>query len=606
MNLLKNICVSGLLALGIFVAGCGASGNGPNPSGITVTISNVPASIVIAASSSIAAVVSNDSTSSGVTWTVACGGSACGSISPTSGGGNNPNTIYTAPSSIPSGGSVTITATSVADSTATAAVTIAITAKPTPVVADGNYVYRLTGEDMNGPYFAAGVFTVSNGAISAGEQDYIDPAGGSDNRLVGASSSLTAASNGNFQLVLATGNSHLGVNGVETFRGTLVSATHAQISEFDASAAAGGTLDLQTSTDAPAGGYAFNLGGVDGEENPSPLFIGGILTINGSSISVANSVFDYFDGGSVGQNQRFTSGTVSAPDSLGRTTITLTPTQASGGMEFQLIGYIVGPNRIQFVESATDVLGGRLGGTALGQGANAGNFSAASVGGNTYVFMAVGEDAPNGGATFAGGFSLNPDDTVSGVLAYNDGVYRQGPQITGGNWSVDSLGRVALTNVTTSGSKIGNGPFAFQLYLDGNGNALEVGNDAIEGSTGAAFVQTTSQVNPGKYAIAAQGVAGVSPFPAWAAVGPVSLDSSLNWSGFTDYNVLTGTPVPSRALFGTTNAAEGLFSIHGLNATTSTPSAPEFGYYPINDSSVLAIELDNNQLGLFIMEAINK
>src|SRR5208282_2477456 len=231
---------------------------------------------------------------------------------------------------------------------------------------------------------------------------------------------------------------------------------------------------------------------------------GGILTINGSSISVANSVFDYFDGGSVGQNQSFTSGAVSTPDSFGRLTIALTPTQASGGGEFQLIGYIVGPNRIQFVESATDALGGRLGGTALGQGANAGNFPASSVGGNTYVFIAVGEDAPNGGGTFAGGFALNSNGTVSGVLAYNDGVYRQGPQITGGNWSVDSLGRVALTNVTTSGSNIGNGPFAFQLYLDGNGNALEVGNDAIEGSTGPAFVQTTGQVNPGKYAIAAQ------------------------------------------------------------------------------------------------------
>jgi hypothetical protein len=606
MNLYKKIFASGLAALGIFIAGCGGSGSGPNPTGITVTIANAPGSMVIGASSSITAAVSNDSTSSGVTWTVACGGSACGSVSPASGPGNNPNTMYTAPSAIPSGGSVTLTATSIADSTATAVATIAITAKPTPVVADGNYVYRLTGEDQNGPYFVAGVFTVSNGVITAGEQDYIDPAGGNDNRLVAASSSLTAAPNGNFQLVLATGNSQLGVNGVETFRGTLVSTAHAQISEFDASAAAGGTLDLQTNTDAPAGGYAFNLGGIDGEHDPSPLFIGGILTINGSSISVANSVFDYFDGGNVGQNQSFTSGSVSAPDSFGRVTITLTPSPTSGGAEFQLIGYIVGPSRIQFVESATDALGGRLGGTALGQGANAGNFSASTVGGNTYVFMAVGEDAPNGGATFAGGLALNSNGTVSGVLAYNDGVYRQGPQITGGTWSVGSLGRVALTNVTTSGSKIGNGPFAFQLYLDGNGNALELGGDSIEGSAGTAFVQTAGQVNPGKYAIAAQGVAGVSPFPVWAAVGPATLDSSLNWSGFTDFNVLTGTPATSVLLSGTTNATQGLFSINGLNAVSPIPNTPEFGYYPINDSSVLAIEMDNNQLGLFIIEAINQ
>lgn len=607
MNFRKDILLPALLGLGVLLTGCGGgSGNGPNPPGsVSVTISNAPGSMVVSTSASITAVVSNDSTSSGVKWTVTCAGSACGSVSPASGAGNNPTTTYTAPSSIPSGTNVTLVATSIADSTASASATIAIAAAPAPVLADGNYVYRLTGEDANGPYFLAGVFTVSKGAITGGEQDYIDLANGSQNTLVPASSSLTAASNGNFQLVLATGNSNLGVNGVETFRGTLVSSTHAQITEFDTSAAGGGTLDLQTSTAAPSGGYTFNLGGVDGASNPNPLFIGGVITISGTSISVANSVFDYFDGGTVGQDQAFASGTVSAPDSLGRLTIGLTPSQASGGVEFGVIGYIVGPNRIQFVESPTDTLGGTLGGTALGQGANAGNFTAAGVGGNTYVFMAPGEDAPNGGATFAGGFALNANGTVSGVLAYNDGVYRQGPKITGGNWTVNSLGRVALTNVTTSGSNIGNGPFAFQLYLDGNGNALEVGNDAIEGSTGPAFVQTTGQVNPGKYAIAAQGVAGASPYPVWAAVGPVTIDSSLNWSGFTDYNVLTGTPVTSMSLSGTTNTSTGLFQINGLNAVTPVPNTPEFGYYPINDSSVLAIEIDNNQLGLFIIEAIN-
>lgn len=604
MNSRKSIVASGLLALGVFIVGCGGFGNGPNPSGITVSIANAPGSMVLSTSANITAAVNNDSSSSGVTWTISCSGSACGSVSPAGGPGNNPNTTYTAPTAIPSAGTVTLTATSVADTTASASATIAIKAKATPVIADGNYVYRLTGEDDNGPYFVAGVFTVSNGAISGGEQDYIDLAGGTENSLVASRSSLTSASNGNFQLVLATGNSNLGVNGVETFRGTLVSAIHAQINEFDSFAAGGGTIDLQTSTAAPAGGYAFNLGGVDGAAQPNPLFIGGVLTVSGNSISLASSVFDYFDGGSVGQNQSFTSGTVSAPDSLGRVDITLTPTQASGGVEFGLIGYIVGTNRIQFVESATDTLGGTLGGTALGQGANAGNFSAASVGGNTYVFIAAGEDAPNGEATFAGGFALNSNGTVSGVLAYNDGVYRQGPEISGGDWTVDSLGRVALTNLTTSGSKIGNGPFAFQLYLDGDGNALELGSDAIEGSTGPAFVQTVGALNPGNYAISAQGVAGISPYPTWAAVGPVTINSSLNWSGFTDYNVLSGTPVTSLALSGTTNESAGLFSINGLNAVSPMPNIPEFGYYPINDSSVLAIEMDNNQLGLFIIEPI--
>jgi hypothetical protein len=593
-----------IFTLGLMLAGCGSGGSNP-PSSITVTIANAPGSLVVSTSTKITATVSNDSSSSGVTWSVQCGSSACGSLNPSSASGNNPTTTYTAPSAIPSGGNVTITATSAADSSASATATIAIKTAATPVLADGNYVYRVTGENGNGPYFVAGVFTVAKGAITGGEQDYIDPSAGTQNTIEASTSSLTTASNGNFQLVLATGNSNLGVNGVETFRGTLVSSTHAQITEFDASAAAGGTIDLQTSTAAPSGGYAFNLGGLDGAASPNPLFIGGIIDISGTSIAPANSVFDYFDNGQVGQNESFTSGAVSAPDSLGRISITFTPAQASGAVEFTTIGYIVGPSKIQLVESSTDTLGGTLGGTALGQGANAGTFTPGGVGGVTYVFTAVGEDATNGTATFAGGFALNSNGTVSGNLSYSDVGSDQGLQITGGNWAVDSLGRVALSNVTVSGSNIGNGPFAFQLYLDGNGNALELGSDSTQGSTGPAFLQTTGQVNPGKYAIAAQGFAGTSNLPVWAAVGPVTLDSSLNWSGFTDYNVFSGTPVTSVKLSGSTNTSQGLFSITGLNATTTTPSTPEFGYYPINSSSVLAIEVDNNQLGLFIIEAIN-
>jgi hypothetical protein len=602
----KNTLASAFVVVGLLLTGCGGGGGSNPPGSVSVAISNAPASMAVGVSKSITATVTNDSTSAGVTWKVACGGSSCGSVSPASGTGNNPSTTYTAPSAVPSGTSVTITATSQADTTQSAIATITITAAATPVVANGNYVYRLTGQDSNGPYLAAGVFTVANGAITAGEQDYVDPTGGTQNTLVAASSSLTAASNGNFQLVLDTGNSTIGVNGVETFRGTLVSSTHALISEFDAFAAGSGTFDLQTSTAAPTGGYAFNLGGVDGTVNLNPLFIGGVISISGTSISLSNSVFDYFDGGNVGQAETFASGTVSAPDSLGRITIALTPISSSNLAEFTAVGYIIGTNRIQLVESATDTLGGALGGTALGQGANAGNFSTSSVGGTDYVFMAVGEDAPNGGATFAGGFNLNSNGTVSGVLAYSDGVFDQAPQITGGNWTVNSLGRVALSNVTLSGSHIGNGPFAFQLYLDGNGNALELGADSIQGSTGPAFVQSTGQVNPGKYAIAAQGVAGTPNSPVWAGVGPVTLDSSLNWTGFTDYNVFSGTPIASMALSGTTNTTQGLFSISGLNAVSPTPSTPEFGYYPINDSSVLAIEVDDNQLGLFIIEGLSQ
>jgi hypothetical protein len=62
------------------------------------------------------AVVSNDSTNAGVSWTVACTSSDCGSFSAAK-TASGVVTTYTAPATVPTGGTVTITAASVADST---------------------------------------------------------------------------------------------------------------------------------------------------------------------------------------------------------------------------------------------------------------------------------------------------------------------------------------------------------------------------------------------------------------------------------------------------------------------------------------------------------
>jgi sugar lactone lactonase YvrE/ferredoxin len=65
--------------------------------------------------------VVNDPLNAGVTWTATCGSAACGTFS-TNGG------IYTAPSAIPTGNTVTLTATSVTDTSKSASVTLTIVA----------------------------------------------------------------------------------------------------------------------------------------------------------------------------------------------------------------------------------------------------------------------------------------------------------------------------------------------------------------------------------------------------------------------------------------------------------------------------------------------
>lgn len=84
-----------------------------------------PSTLNTAATAQIKAVVSNDTTSAGVTWSVLCGSSDCGSFSAAK-TASGVATTYTAPATAPSEGSVQITATSVADPTKAVSSTVSI------------------------------------------------------------------------------------------------------------------------------------------------------------------------------------------------------------------------------------------------------------------------------------------------------------------------------------------------------------------------------------------------------------------------------------------------------------------------------------------------
>jgi hypothetical protein len=568
---------------------------------ISVTLSPTPpTSLVAGTTASITAVVTNDSKNAGVTWSVTCGVSACGGFSPAS-TASGTATTYTAPTTPPpSPGTVNVTATSVTDTTKTASATITITNTPPPVLANGTYVYHVSGEDSTGPYFVVGAFTVQGGAITAGEQDFSNFSIGYTNNLVASGSALTTVGN-NIQIAINTGNTSIGVSGIETFRGTHVSSTRVLISEFDTFAAASGSIDLQTGTAAPSGGYAFNVGGADGSPSGAALALGGILNISGTTISTTNSIFDFNDNGTVEQGLFFSSGSaVTAPDSFGRLTFTLNlPANTLPGIV--LTGYIVGTNRIQLVESQADPLGGDVGGTALGQGSNTGNFSAANSGNTTYVFTGNGVDSA-GVLHIGADFVLNSNGTVSGNIALNDLSSYGSVTITGGTYTVDPTGRVTLVNVTPT---LVNGiDFGFQLYLDGNGNALEIGVDASELNAGLAYKQTAASTTfAGSYALSGFGFGNLNgKFPPWSAVGPVTVASN-SFTGSTDYNLLGGAQTSSVSLTGTETSSTQALALIGLNAA-STQTSNNYIYFPIDATRVIALEADGQQLGLLQIEEV--
>jgi hypothetical protein len=590
------------------LAGCGGGGGSIAPSISVAFSTNPPSTLTTNATAAIAATVSNDSAAAGVTWSVTCGSPQCGSISPSS-TASGATTTYTAPASVPASGIVTVTATSVSDGTQSAASTIMIkTAQPSgPILSDGTYIYHYSGQIKSGLFFVAGAFTVKAGVITAGEQDFTGPTYFATDTLNPAHCSLAAAA-GNIQIVLDTGDASIGVNGIETLHGAQVSPSRVLLSQFDASGAGSGALDLQTGVTPLAGSYAFYTSGSD--QAGQGLAIGGVLAFSNGTLVTANSVFDYNDNMVVlRQKQGFASGSVSAPDSFGRVTLSLAPSGNSGIQPLTLTGYVNG-TQLQLIESQSDALNGFTGGVALSQGTNAGTFtaSAAFVAGTSYAFGASGMD-PNGTTNLAGGLGLNGDGTVSGSMAINDLVNSFGFSISGGTYTVDPTGRVTVSNVT-SPSFVGT--LTFQLYLDGNGNALELGVDASEVTGAAAYAQQASSADfEGGYAFAAQGfwTASLTAYPGWSAAGVMSIASDAI-SGFSDFTLQNGngsfTPTANVAVSGTQNSSSGLLRLFGINAG-GFQAESDYGYYPIDEHRVIAIQVDGQrtgQQGVMLLEAI--
>jgi hypothetical protein len=94
--------------------------------GVTLNLSATTATVQPGATASFSVTLANDGANKGVTWSVSCSQSACGSVSPTTTASGSATT-YTAPTTLPAGNlTVMLTATSATDSAVTASVKITV------------------------------------------------------------------------------------------------------------------------------------------------------------------------------------------------------------------------------------------------------------------------------------------------------------------------------------------------------------------------------------------------------------------------------------------------------------------------------------------------
>lgn len=94
---------------------------------VSVSVSPTTASVTVSTTKGFTATVTNDTGSKGVTWSLAQSGAACTSACGTLSAATSTSVTYTAPASVPVNPAVTLTATSVLDTTKKASATITVT-----------------------------------------------------------------------------------------------------------------------------------------------------------------------------------------------------------------------------------------------------------------------------------------------------------------------------------------------------------------------------------------------------------------------------------------------------------------------------------------------
>jgi hypothetical protein len=461
------------------------------------------------------------------------------------------------------------------------------------------------------------VLVASNGQITGGEQDsnvyesYVD---GNGNTMLSTNPTLQSITGGSYA-VTSDGNLSItiqfGTFGAQTLYGTLGGGAHGFIAGLNG-VPVSGSLDPQTSVAPPTAGYAIALSGGDGNEGRA--WLGGIVNIDGlGSISGTGSVLDLIDtNGEQGATYTLGAGTVSAPDSLGRVQIQLqTGTGALLLPPLTLAAYIIDATHLRLIEidssNTPDSFQGVLSGVALGQQGSTGQFSAASVAGQSYVFGAQGSDA-NGVLQLAGVLRPGSGGAISGTLNWNDlsGKSAQSPLSVTGSWTVDATGRASLTQLTDGATFT----VSAHLYLAAGGNALLLSADTADVFAGQAYLQQGGTLGAasfsGQYGLATSSLAPAQQFAspqAFGMIGTVTASPAsggeLSLSGFADL----GSGGPDAAVTGSFSALAngilaGTFTGLGFGETPA-----RFAIYQVSATQAVAIETDAAQLTLAYLQS---
>lgn len=432
----------------------------------------------------------NGLTDTNVNWSVSsANGGTIGSINPTTG-------LYTAPSSPPPGGTVTITAT---DPTVALSVTAAAQIVYSDISLKGPYAFSYTGNDQTGLYSVAGSFVADGiGGIKPG--GILDANGFS----IGVSTPIPIIG-GTYQ-VGGDGRGTAIINttrGNQTWRFALTTDQHADMIRFDENFTGSGSIDqqnlnyLSVNPSLISGPYVFRLFGAD--LTYQSLGIAGKFSADGAgNFPTTDTILDVNDAGTVSSPDTTLHGSYAFDannPNTGRGTLTINSNTTN---QLSFAFYIIDNTRLRLVEiDGNDYLAGDLFSGLAGS-----SFSTASLNSANFVFTTGGMSSTGAYAT-GGVFTSDGGGNITGgaLDTNNAGTTALNTTMSSCPYTVDSsTGRIDLRLCTSSSIS------EFAVYQTSLGTAvmLEIDSNAI--STGVAYQQTSAQVlSTGSYTLSLGG-----------------------------------------------------------------------------------------------------
>ncbi|MGD0324240.1 MAG: hypothetical protein ABSD45_10945 [Terriglobia bacterium] len=422
------------------------------PPAVAVSITsptNLTQSVVVNGTLAITAAVANTSNTA-VTWTVngvTNGNATYGTIA-----GSGLSVTYDAPAAVPSPATFNVTATSVADNTKSASVSVTIVAigactdTGSESLLSGQYAFILSGYTAESSFLAAvGSFTADGtGKITAGVVD-------SNGALVQSGASIDPT-----QSSYSVGSNHLGCATIVTSSGTFTTrlsvggitsgvATAGRLVEWDNATninyltAVGQILKQTVPTNLPSGNYVYQNTGVYGSSSQYRTGVVGMITIEAgtSGGTVTGGEYDVNvegvinDGNGLSTPYSGGTGTYTAPDpTTGRFTVAITGNS---------VGYLVSGS--QFLEMSTDALASDTA-VLVGMGQLQSGSLSLTTGSNLVYYVTGTESAELGliNVTGSTSFTANYYEDVAGGP--------ESPQAPACTYATDTYGRVVTSGAT--------------------------------------------------------------------------------------------------------------------------------------------------------------